>query len=182
MAPAGHAPAPRYRSYPLLSTGGVVVHLVPAGYYRSMRALLQRVSQASVEVGGAVVGQIGRGWLVLLGVGQNDDESVAIALAEKCALLRCFEDAEGKTNLSAVDVAAEFLVVSQFTLYADTSRGRRPGFTGAAPPDIASRLVDSFAEHLRRRGFRVDSGRFGAHMQVSLVNDGPFTIWLDTAT
>jgi D-aminoacyl-tRNA deacylase len=146
-----------------------------------MRALLQRVSEASVTVHNEVIGHIGRGWVVLLGVGQCDDERVVAALAEKCALLRCFEDAQGKTNLSAADVGAEFLVVSQFTLYADTSRGRRPGFTGGAPPDVASRLVDAFVEQLRTRRFRVETGRFGAHMQVSLVNDGPFTIWLDTA-
>ncbi len=146
-----------------------------------MRALLQRVLEASVTVERDVIGRIGKGWLVLLGVGNDDDEGLAAALAEKCALLRCFEDAQGKTNLSAEDTGAEFLVVSQFTLYADTSRGRRPGFSGAAPPGIASQLVDSFAEHLRRRGFRVETGLFGAHMQVSLVNDGPFTIWLDTS-
>ena len=146
-----------------------------------MRALLQRVTQAAVRVEGETVGQIGRGWLILLGAGRGDTEAVAAQLAEKVALLRCFEDLEGKTNLSAADVGAEMLVVSQFTLYADTSRGRRPGFTNAAPPDEARRLVDYFAEQLRGRGFRVETGRFGAHMEVSLVNDGPFTIWLDTA-
>jgi D-tyrosyl-tRNA(Tyr) deacylase len=145
-----------------------------------VRALLQRVSEASVAVDGETIGRIGRGWLVLLGVGRGDTEAVAAALAEKVALLRCFEDADGKTNLSAAEVGAEFLVVSQFTLYADTSRGRRPGFTNAAPPDEASRLVDYFVGQLRGRGFRVETGRFGAHMAVSLVNDGPFTIWLDT--
>ena len=128
-----------------------------------------------------MVGKIGRGWLILLGAGRGDDEAVAAQLAEKVALLRCFEDSEGKTNLAAADVSAEILVVSQFTLYADTSRGRRPGFTNAAPPDEARRLVDYFAEQLRGRGFTVATGRFGAHMEVSLVNDGPFTIWLDTA-
>jgi D-tyrosyl-tRNA(Tyr) deacylase len=145
-----------------------------------MRALLQRVSEAAVAVDGKVVGQIGRGWLILLGVGQSDDERVAEALAEKVALLRCFEDAEGKTNLAAGDVGAEMLVVSQFTLYADTRRGRRPGFTEAAPPEQASGLVDHFAAALRSRGFRTEQGVFGAHMEVRLVNDGPFTIWLDS--
>jgi len=146
-----------------------------------MRALLQRVTEAAVAVDGETIGRIARGWLVLLGVGRDDTEAVAATLAEKVALLRCFEDDQGKTNLSATDVGAEFLVVSQFTLYADTSRGRRPGFTNAAPPDDARRLVDHFVAALRERGFRVETGRFGAHMAVSLVNDGPFTIWLDTA-
>ena len=147
-----------------------------------MRALLQRVTEASVVVEGETVGQIRRGWLILLGVGQGDNTAVADVLAEKVALLRCFEDAQGKTNLSAQDVGAEMLVVSQFTLYADTSRGRRPGFSGAAPPEAARQLVDHFSKVLRHRGFRVEAGRFGAHMQVRLVNDGPFTIWLDTAS
>jgi D-tyrosyl-tRNA(Tyr) deacylase len=144
-----------------------------------MRAVLQRVSQACVEVGGQSVGRVGRGWLVLLGVGHTDSPATAVALADKAAGLRCFEDAQGKTNLSAADVGAEFLVVSQFTLYADTSRGRRPGFSAAAPPDRASGLVDEFCAALRARGFVVETGRFGAHMQVSLTNDGPFTILLE---
>jgi D-aminoacyl-tRNA deacylase len=144
-----------------------------------MRALLQRVSEASVQVDGEVVGAIGAGWLVLLGVGHADSQAVADQLAEKVALLRCFEDDQGKTNLSILDVGGQVLVVSQFTLYADTTRGRRPGFTNAAPPDQANALVDHFGEALRRRGLHVEQGRFGAHMQVSLVNDGPFTIWLE---
>jgi D-aminoacyl-tRNA deacylase len=148
----------------------------------SMRALLQRVTEASVSIGDQTVGSIGRGWLILLGVGQGDDEGIAGNLAEKVALLRCFEDEQGKTNLSAADVGAEMLVVSQFTLYADTSRGRRPGFSAAAPPDVARRLVDHFARALRYRGFKTETGEFGAAMRVSLVNDGPFTIWLDTAS
>jgi D-tyrosyl-tRNA(Tyr) deacylase len=146
-----------------------------------MRALLQRVSEASVSVEGEVVGRIGQGWLILLGVGRMDDETVAAALAEKVTLLRCFEDADGKTNLSAADVGAEMLVVSQFTLYADTRRGRRPGFSEAAPSDRARALVDHFVAALRARGLKTEQGVFGAHMQVRLVNDGPFTIWLDTA-
>ena len=145
-----------------------------------MRALLQRVTQAQVDVGGETVGEIGPGWLILLGVGHGDTEHVAAALADKVAGLRCFEDAQGKTNLSAQDVNAQFLVVSQFTLYADTSRGRRPGFTAAAPPQLAEALVAHFMAALRQGGFVVAGGQFGAHMQVSLVNDGPFTIWLDT--
>ena len=114
-------------------------------------------------------------------MGQEDTEAVAALLAETVALLRCFEDEQGKTNLAATDGQAELLVVSQFTLYADTSRGRRPGFSGAAPPGPAAELVDSFVAQLRQRAFTVQTGRFGAHMAVSLVNDGPFTIWLDTA-
>jgi D-tyrosyl-tRNA(Tyr) deacylase len=145
-----------------------------------MRVLLQRVTEAHVHVDGQTVGEIGLGWLVLLGVGHGDTPRRAEALADKVAGLRCFEDAQGKTNLSIGDVGGAVLVVSQFTLYADTTRGRRPGFTNAAPPDAANALVDSFAQSLRTRGLRVEQGRFGAHMQVSLVNDGPFTIWLDT--
>ena len=143
-----------------------------------MRAVLQRVTDARVVVDGAAVGEIGRGWLVLLGVGHDDTEAIAVSMADKAAGLRCFEDAEGKTNLSAQDVGAEWLVVSQFTLYADTTRGRRPGFTNAGPPELASALVARFEARLRELGFRVASGRFGAHMQVSLTNDGPFTLVL----
>jgi D-aminoacyl-tRNA deacylase len=144
-----------------------------------MRAVLQRVTAAHVTVDNTTVGEIGRGWLVLLGVGHGDTEATALTLADKAAGLRCFEDAEGKTNLSAADVGAEWLVVSQFTLLADVSRGRRPGFTSAAPPELANALVDRFAARLQALGFQVASGRFGAHMQVHLVNDGPFTIVLD---
>jgi len=146
-----------------------------------MRAVLQRVSDAKVVVGGATIGQIMGGWLVLLGVGHADTEAIAAALADKVAGLRCFEDADGKTNLSIQEVGGSVLVVSQFTLYADLSRGRRPGFTNAAAPDYAKQLVDYFGACLRRRGLPVEEGQFGAHMQVSLVNDGPFTIWLDSA-
>lgn len=146
-----------------------------------MRALLQRVTQARVDVDGATVGEIGAGWLILLGVGHDDTQLIADQLAEKVALLRCFEDANGKTNLSIADVGGQVLVVSQFTLYADLTRGRRPGFTNAAPPDVANHLVDSFGAALRRRGLHVEQGQFGAHMQVSLVNDGPFTIWLEAS-
>jgi D-tyrosyl-tRNA(Tyr) deacylase len=144
-----------------------------------VRALLQRVSEAAVSVDGEVVGQIGLGWLVLLGIGHGDTATLADTLADKVVGLRCFEDAAGKTNLAIGDVGGAVLVVSQFTLYADTSRGRRPGFTTAAAPEQANALVQSFGESIRRRGVKVETGHFGAHMQVSLVNDGPFTIWLE---
>ena len=144
-----------------------------------MRALLQRVSEARVTVDAEIVGQIGRGWLVLLGVGHADTEAIADALADKVVGLRCFEDADGKTNLAIKDVDGAVLLVSQFTLYADLSRGRRPGFTNAAAPDLAEMLVTRFGEAVRRHGVPVEQGVFGAHMQVALVNDGPFTIWLE---
>jgi D-tyrosyl-tRNA(Tyr) deacylase len=147
-----------------------------------VRALLQRVSQASVEVEGQEISSIGLGWLVLLGVGQGDAESTARLLAQRVVELRCFEDENGKTNLAAGDVGAELLVVSQFTLYANTTRGRRPSFTEAAPPGPAAELVDVFVECVRDRGFTVRTGQFGAMMRVSLINEGPFTIWLDTAS
>lgn len=143
-----------------------------------MRAVCQRVSRASVTVDGEIVGQIERGWLVLLGVGPNDDDAVAARIADKLVGLRVFADEDGKMNRSVVDVGGSVLVVSQFTLYADTSRGRRPGFTGAAPPAIAEPLVARFAAMIRQRGPRVATGRFGAHMEVELVNDGPVTIVL----
>jgi D-tyrosyl-tRNA(Tyr) deacylase len=146
-----------------------------------MRALLQRVSRAEVRAGNEVVGLIGPGLVVLLGVGPADDETAADALARQVAELRIFRDDEGRTNRSLLDVVGGALVVSQFTLFADTRRGRRPGFTGAAPPDQAERLYLRFAEALRGLGIEVATGRFGAEMAVELVNDGPFTIWLDTA-
>ena len=146
-----------------------------------MRALLQRTTGAQVRVDDEVVGSIGPGLVVLVGVGPDDDEAVADALARRVTELRIFDDAAGRTNLSMTDVGGEVLVVSQFTLYADTRRGRRPGFTGAAPPELAERLYVRFAEALRGLGFVVATGRFGAVMAVELVNDGPFTIWLDTA-
>jgi D-tyrosyl-tRNA(Tyr) deacylase len=128
-----------------------------------------------------VIGEIGPGLVVLLGVGPDDDESVADALARRVTELRIFDDDAGRTNLALGDVDGEVLLVSQFTLYADTRRGRRPGFTGAAAPDLAERLYVRFGEALRSLGYRVATGRFGAVMEVELVNDGPFTIWLDTA-
>ena len=145
-----------------------------------MRALLQRTTGARVRVGGQVVGEIGRGLVVLLGVGPADDEAVADALARRVTELRIFDDEAGKTNLSLIDVRGAALVVSQFTLFADTRRGRRPGFTGAAAPELAERLYLRFAATLRELGVEVATGRFGEVMVVELVNDGPFTIWLDT--
>lgn len=146
-----------------------------------MRALLQRTSGARVRVDGVVIGAIDRGVVVLLGVGPDDDAAVTEGLARRVTELRIFDDAEGRTNRSLVDVGGAALVVSQFTLYADTRRGRRPGFTGAAAPDLAERLYQRFAAALRELGITVATGRFGSVMEVELVNDGPFTIWLDTA-
>lgn len=143
-----------------------------------MRAVCQRVSRASVTVDGQVVGEIGHGWMVLLGVGPHDDEPTAARIADKIVGLRVFEDEAGKMNRSVVDVGGAVLLVSQFTLYADTSRGRRPGFTGAAPPAIAEPLVARTADLIRERGLTVATGRFGALMEVALVNDGPVTIVL----
>jgi D-tyrosyl-tRNA(Tyr) deacylase len=144
-----------------------------------MRALIQRVSHASVTVDEQIVSKIGKGLLILLGVGHGDGEEQAQFLAEKIANLRIFEDEEGKTNLSVLDVKGEALVVSQFTLYADTRKGRRPSFTDAALPEIAEPLVNHFAELLRRYGVPTQSGKFGEHMLVEIHNDGPVTIWLD---
>jgi D-tyrosyl-tRNA(Tyr) deacylase len=146
-----------------------------------VRALLQRTTGAQVRVDDEVVGAIGPGLVVLLGVGPDDDDAVADGLARRVTELRIFDDAAGRTNLSLTDVGGAVLVVSQFTLYADTRRGRRPGFTGAAAPELAERLYLRFAEALRGLGVVVATGRFGAVMAVELVNDGPFTIWLDTA-
>ena len=146
-----------------------------------MRALLQRATRGEVRVGGAVVGAIGEGLVVLLGVGPDDTDAVADDLARRTVELRIFRDAEGRTNRSLLDVGGQALVVSQFTLYADTKRGRRPGFTGAARPDQAERLWRRYVAMLEGFGVVVATGRFGAEMQVELVNDGPFTIWLDTA-
>ena len=145
-----------------------------------MRALLQRTTAARVRAGDETVGEIGSGLVVLLGVGPRDDEAVADALARRVTELRVFDDAEGRTNLSLLDVGGALLVVSQFTLYADTRRGRRPGFTGAAAPELAERLYLRFAAALRDLGIEVATGRFGEVMSVELVNEGPFTIWLDT--
>lgn len=146
-----------------------------------MRALLQRVSRAEVRVDGAAVGSIGSGLLVLLGVGHGDDEAAADALARRICELRIFADDEGRTNRSLLEAGGEVLLVSQFTLYADTRRGRRPGFTAAAPPDVAQALWRRVAAGVEAQGVGVALGEFGAEMAVELVNDGPFTIWLDTA-
>jgi D-aminoacyl-tRNA deacylase len=155
--------------------------VAPVVRREDMRALLQRATGTSVEVGGEVVASIGPGLVVLVGVGHDDDVDVADALAGRVAQLRIFRDDEGRTNRSVVDVRGEALVVSQFTLFADTRRGRRPGFTGAAGPEQAERLYQRFAASLREHDIRVETGRFGAEMAVDFVNDGPFTIWLDTA-
>ena len=130
---------------------------------------------------GQTIGQIGTGLVVLLGVGPEDDEATSVALALRITDLRIFRDHEGRTNRSLIDVAGAVLVVSQFTLFADTRRGRRPGFTGAAGPDVARRLYERFCEAVEALGPPVARGAFGAEMAVELVNDGPFTIWLDTA-
>lgn len=145
-----------------------------------MRIVLQRVSEASVSVGGAEVGRIGPGLLALVGVGRGDTAADATALAAKVAKLRLFEDVHGKTNLDLTDIGGAVLVVSQFTLLADTRKGRRPSFTGAADPLPAAELVNAFREALEARGIPTASGEFGAHMRVSLVNDGPFTLILDS--
>jgi D-tyrosyl-tRNA(Tyr) deacylase len=144
-----------------------------------VRAVVQRVSQASVEVEGTEIARIGPGLLVLLGVAPTDGEEQARRLADKLVNLRMFEDEQGKTNLAALDVGAEVLVVSQFTLYADTSRGRRPSFIYAAGPDLAAPLVERFAWMIAERGLRVATGQFGAFMRVALCNEGPFTLVLD---
>ena len=140
-----------------------------------MRAVVTRVSSASVSIDENTVGAIEKGYLVLLGVGPSDTEAVADKLAEKICNLRVFEDENGKMNLNLEQVGGSLLVVSQFTLYADTS-SRRPGFTGAAKPDLAVPLYERFMETCRARGFRVEHGEFGADMQVASVNDGPVTI------
>ena len=145
-----------------------------------MRALVQRVKHGSVTIDGQVTGAINAGLVILLGVHVNDTAAEGELLASKIANLRIFTDADGKFNLSALDVKAEMLVVSQFTLYADTRRGRRPGFTDAARPETAIPLYEQFVAQLRALGFVVATGQFGADMLVEIHNDGPVTIWLDT--
>jgi D-tyrosyl-tRNA(Tyr) deacylase len=146
-----------------------------------MRALLQRTTGAEVRADGDAIATIGAGLVILLGVGPDDDDATADDLARKAAGLRIFRDEDGRTNRSLLDIGGDALVVSQFTLYADTRRGRRPGFTAGARPELAERLYLRFADALRTLGLTVATGRFGAEMAVRLVNDGPFTIWLDTA-
>ena len=146
-----------------------------------MRLLLQRVTRAEVRVDAESVGAIGPGLLVLVGVGPDDDGAVARSLADKVVNLRIFRDEDGLTNRSLLDVGGEILAVSQFTLFADTSRGRRPSFIRAAAPEQGERLYEAFTAALEALGVHVARGRFGAEMQVELVNDGPMTIWLDSA-
>lgn len=144
-----------------------------------MRAVVTRVSHASVTIAGRVNGQIGRGFLVLLGIGPNDTPETAVKLAEKICNLRVFEDENGKMNQNLEQAEGSLLVVSQFTLYADTS-SRRPGFSGAARPELAIPLYEAFMARCRERGFPVEHGEFGADMQVESLNDGPVTILFDT--
>jgi len=145
-----------------------------------MKALIQRVKQAAVSVAGEVTGSTGPGMLILLGAGQGDDEKDAGWLAAKCANLRIFDDRQGRLNLSLLETSGEALVVSQFTLYADVRRGRRPSYTDAAEPEIALRLFDIFCQELREEGVKVETGRFGERMEVELINDGPVTLMVET--
>ena len=144
-----------------------------------MRALIQRVSHGKVSVADETIAEINKGIVVLLGVGNDDGEEQAAYLAKKIAELRIFEDEQGKTNLSLLDVGGEAIVVSQFTLYADTRKGRRPSFINAAHPDIAEPLVERFVELMKGHGIPIQTGKFGAHMLVEIDNDGPVTIWLE---
>jgi len=145
-----------------------------------MRAVVQRVSRASVKVSGETIGEIGPGFLVLLGAGKEDNEQDADWLADKIAGLRVFEDNEGKMNLSLAEVKGSILVVSQFTLYADCRKGRRPGFDAAAPAELAEKLYNYFVEKIGKTGIPVATGRFQATMSVELVNQGPVTLLLDS--
>lgn len=144
-----------------------------------MRLVLQRVRSGKVLVAGSVIAEIGRGLVILLGIGPGDGEVQAHSLAEKITNLRIFEDEQGKMNLSVLDVGGQAIVVSQFTLYADTRKGRRPSFTDAASPDLARPMVERFAQMLRRQGIPTQTGEFGAHMLVEIINDGPVTILLE---
>ena len=144
-----------------------------------MRAVLQRVQYGSVSVEGRKIAEISSGLVILLGIGPQDNREKAALLARKVALLRIFSDEAGKINLSVRDVGGSSIVVSQFTLYADTRKGNRPSFTGAAPPDMASGLVDFFITCMQNEGVPTQSGEFGAHMLVEIKNDGPVTIWLE---
>ncbi len=145
-----------------------------------MRALIQRVTSANVSIDGQVVGECGKGYLILLGVGDGDGQAQIERLWSKIFKLRIFEDDVGKTNLSLADIGGEVLVVSQFTLYASCKKGNRPSFTQAGAPQAAEELYEAFVARAKADVAHVQTGRFGAMMQVSLVNDGPFTIWLDT--
>ncbi|HVT29084.1 MAG TPA: D-aminoacyl-tRNA deacylase [Lacipirellulaceae bacterium] len=146
-----------------------------------MRACIQRVAEAHATVNGTETGRIGRGLVVLLGIGHDDGEAEVRWLAEKIVGLRVLEDEAGKMNRSLAEVGGGMLVISQFTLYGDSRRGRRPSFTDAAPPELAERLYEQFVAVVREAGIEVATGRFREHMLVSLVNDGPVTLWLDTA-
>ena len=141
--------------------------------------MLQRVTEASVAIDGQVVGRIGPGLVILVGMGNHDTDADARWVAEKCVNLRIFEDAAGKFNRSALDVGADLLVISQFTLYGDTRKGRRPGFTDAAPPAISEPLYETFVSFCSESGLQTQTGVFGAKMQVHLVNDGPVTLWVE---
>jgi len=145
-----------------------------------MRAVVQRVSEAYVTVDGEEKGRIGRGFMVLLGVGADDTEKDAIYLGDKVAKMRVFEDDAGKMNLALLDVGGEVLAISQFTLYGDARKGARPGFSSAAQPDKAEELYQKFIETIKKRGIKVEQGVFRAHMKVRLINDGPVTILLDS--
>lgn len=144
-----------------------------------MRAVVQKVRQGAVSVAGSLIAEIGTGYVILLGVGRGDTEAEARWLAEKIAVLRIFEDDSGKSNLSILDIGGEAIVVSQFTLYADSTKGRRPSFIHAAPPEVAEPLVDRFQEFLQAQGVPCQAGRFGGHMLVEIDNDGPVTILLE---
>ena len=145
-----------------------------------MRAVVQRVRHGRVSVEERVVAEIGTGLVILLGIGPEDDEEIARELARKIAMLRIFEDDQGKMNLSVLDIQGAAIVVSQFTLFADTRKGNRPSFVSAAPPELARPLVDRFADLLAKHGIETQRGEFGAHMLVEIENDGPVTIWLDS--
>ncbi len=145
-----------------------------------MKIVLQRVKNASVSVGGNIIGEIGKGYLALIGVSNTDTKEIADKLSDKISKLRIFEGENGKTNLSASDVGGEILIVSQFTLYADCKKGNRPSFTNAGSPDLANELYEYFIEICKPKFKKVAHGEFGADMQVSLVNDGPFTVILDS--
>jgi D-tyrosyl-tRNA(Tyr) deacylase len=168
---------------PLLAHTSRRCHIVAAaasrGYTRGMRVLVQRVSRASVSVEGSAVAAIGRGFLALVGVTHDDTAEIAGRLAAKLTRLRVFADEAGLMNLALADVGGAVLAVSQFTLYADVRRGNRPSFTGAAPPELGAAVYEAFVSALRAEGAPVETGVFGAHMQVELVNDGPVTILLE---
>ena len=145
-----------------------------------MRAVVQRVLESAVSVDGEIIGRIGRGLLVFLGVDADDDEKDAVQMADKIATMRCFEDSASKFNLSIQDVCGSILAISQFTLHGDCRKGRRPSFTQAARPELAVPLYEAVIRHLREKDLAVESGSFGAHMEVRLVNDGPVTLLVDT--